>query len=169
MINNFADCLIKQFVPLTKAQFQSAEPFDSHNTIMTLFVESCPSMVPHAEPVISHEAVPQQQQPRYECKGEQCWYAHSMGQYRRPPFKENGELAYLPIPCGRNQTIPATGIKNCHNGHTCNYAHSNPEINYHPYMYRTVACPKSKNKCTTPWCPFSHTKKEKRDAKTYIK
>lgn len=107
---------------------------------------------------------------KYICKGlESCWHAHSIGQFRRPLFNKDGELAYMPIPCGRNNTIPAAGIKNCHNGNLCNFSHSVNEINYHPLTYRTVACQKSKSKCGTKYCPFYHKKSEKRDLKHYFK
>lgn len=127
--------------------------------------------MPHSEQITSEPTeVTKTQKDKYVCKGlESCWHAHSIGQFRRPLFKSDGELAYMPIPCGRNNTIPAAGIKNCHNGNLCTFAHSVNEMNFHPLTYRTVACQKSKSKCTTKYCPFYHKKSEKRDLKHYFK
>lgn len=154
------------------------EPLETYNLMKTLFTESCPSLIPQAESsnslsndIQSSKSLDaSSQKDKYICKGlDACWHAHQIGQYRRPLFKSDGELAYLPIPCGRQNTCPSAGVKNCHNGNQCSLAHSNNEVNFHPYTYRTVPCQKSKNKCTVKYCPFYHKKSEKRDLKKFLK
>lgn len=175
MLNSLLESCLKQFEPLTKNHFEHVEPLETFNLIRTLFMESCPSLIPPTAEnkdteFSSSQALIDKRKDKYICKGlDLCWHAHSIGQFRRPLFKSDGELTYLPIPCGRNNTIPASGIKNCHHGNTCTLAHSQNEINFHPLTYRTVPCQKSKSKCTTKYCPFYHKKSEKRSLKPFFK
>lgn len=133
---------------------QMNEHFEVFNIIQTLYSESCPSVT----------------RSDVECPGQDtCWHAHTVGQFRRPLFNDQGDLAYWPVPCGRSQTIPAAGIKNCHNGNKCTLAHSNNEVNYHPLTFKTTACSKTKNKCSNAFCPFYHKKSERRELKYFFK
>jgi hypothetical protein len=171
MLNNLLEYCLNQFEPLTQNHFEHVEPLESYNLIRTLFIEICPSLLPATDQIdATTPKVSKNPKDKYICKGlESCWHAHSIGQFRRPLFKTDGELAYFPIPCGRNHTIPAAGIKNCHNGNLCTFAHSLHEMNFHPLTYRTVACQKTKSKCTTKYCPLFHKKSEKRDLKHFFK
>jgi len=53
MLNNLLENCLKQFEPITKNQFELAEPLETFNLIMTLFMESCPSLLPQTEQTIS--------------------------------------------------------------------------------------------------------------------
>ena len=58
------------------------EPLDSYNLMKTLFIESCPSLVPQADQIItgSTEVLRASNKDKYICKGlELCWHAHSIG------------------------------------------------------------------------------------------
>lgn len=49
MLNNLLESCLKQFEPLTQNHFELVEPLETYNLIKTLFMESCPSLIPPAE------------------------------------------------------------------------------------------------------------------------
>ena len=53
MLNNLLDNCLKQFEPLCQNHFEHVEPLESYNLIRTLFVESCPSLLPLTDQVDS--------------------------------------------------------------------------------------------------------------------
>ena len=49
MLNKLLETCLKQFEPLTQNHFEHVEPLETYNLIHTLFVESCPSLIPCTE------------------------------------------------------------------------------------------------------------------------
>jgi hypothetical protein len=74
-----ANCM-KQFETLTENQFEHVEPLETYNLMKTLFVESCPSLLPQSEPANPAIEISKEPKGKYTCKGlDSCWHAHSVG------------------------------------------------------------------------------------------
>ena len=88
------------------------------------------------------------------CMKSDCWGYHSSKEKRRCPLNmSTGKLAYQAKMCTR--------LPNCPYSDACNLAHSESELCYHPYRYKTLSC---LGDCTLGnLCSFSHNPTDLRD------
>ena len=184
MLNQLLETCLSKFEVLTQGALEACEPSDTCHevlqTLSTLFTRLCPSVSDPPEPDnANNPRAHLQLAASVVCTGgETCMMAHSPSQLRREPFDPvTGELLYLPIPCSRAQCQTPQGVKSTtqssatscstSSGLTpqprCFYAHTVTEVNYHPYCYRTMPCPKPKGKCKDRHCAFYHSKAQRRD------
>ena len=190
MLNQLLETCLSKFEVLTQSAVETLEPSDTCPEVMltlnTLFTTICPSVCDSPDPDYNASG------PRAHLQfaasvvctgGDRCIQAHSPSQLRRAPFDPvTGELLYLPIPCNRAQCQTTQGAKSTtqsvsascstHSGQQaqprCFYAHTVTEVNYHPYCYRTMPCPKPKGKCKDRHCAFYHSPAQRRDIAQYL-
>lgn len=97
---------------------------------------------------------------------DRCQYSHNTRWLRRCPFylSDLDSLRYLPTMCPDRDPV----TENCPRRHTCPFAHTQEEINYHPLVYKTKICAKFKEgECRAYYCYQAHLQSEIRTVPVY--
>jgi hypothetical protein len=90
------------------------------------------------------------------CSSEQCDGYHCGNQRRRCPFDmTTGQLIYTDMMC-------PDGYSACARKDTCERCHSDQELDYHPYRYKTSPCRDSLQCPRGMLCAFAHHPSELR-------
>lgn len=86
------------------------------------------------------------------CFGVSCFHYHHIHEIRRSVFDEqNNTLFYDASPCAQLQ-----GGLSCSNGVRCTSCHTQNEMNYHPFFYKTEPCTNCMHSNNIQLCPFYH-------------
>lgn len=130
MLNKLLESCLAHFQVCGIDLLKKTESYETFVMITTFCTEACPSTLDDEDETAGPATlgtpggIAPLQEP-YLCKGPQhCQHSHLSHENRRPVFSPSGEMAYLPIPCGRSSHMPTTGIKVCPNGETCKHAHN---------------------------------------------
>ncbi|CEM27745.1 unnamed protein product [Vitrella brassicaformis CCMP3155] len=93
-----------------------------------------------------------------------CKFAHAADALRRRPLLHldlhRPVMKYCPVPCPELDEER----RSCKRGESCPFAHTQAEVLYHPFVYKTKPC-SAGVRCTTSHCPFFHSMADKRSGR----